>query len=299
MGKIIKSTTIHKLDNFNLVPDAAREQQKNLKYSFTEFDKNGNVLMEIKYNAEGNAEEKYMNTFDEKGRLIEEIYYLTEDEIAEHKTYEYDDEGKVWRAFKHYVDGSEDVTDYKYDDEGKVIEKVTTDSDGEMEEKEVFSYKNGKLESRELFESGELTFRETFAFDESGNLIETSSYHEDDGTTRYTHAYNEKGILIKTLKYNDEDQLVAKSEYILTEAGKISELVEETRFGKSITKLVYDERGNAIEQIETNEKGEINSRAIRKYNENDDVVESSVDINFYGNQIDQHYTLKYEYTYFD
>ncbi len=298
MSKKIKSTTLYKLDNSGPASEST-EDQGGVKYSYTEFNQNGQITTEIKYNINGDAEEKYIYKFDGDGKLIEEISYLTDDEVAEHKTYEYNETGKILHAFKHYADGSKDITEYSYNAAGMVTEKITKDEDGEIEERELLVYKDGNLETRELFESGKQTLKETFRFDEKGNLIENTSDSVDEGKTRFVHNYNEDGILEKTLNYNDKNELVGKTVYELNDAGKIVQLNEENPFEKSETKLVYDEHGNAVEQIETNALGEVNNHIIRAYNEYNDVVESKVNVNFHGARIDQDYILKYEYVYYD
>lgn len=50
-------------------------KSKTLKDSYTGFDKNGNVLSEIKYNADGSIRKKTMNKYDEEGNKTEEAEY--------------------------------------------------------------------------------------------------------------------------------------------------------------------------------------------------------------------------------
>ncbi len=63
--KKIKSITLVKYDY--VIEDVVAEEieLKSAKYSYTEFDDKGNVLLEIRYNKNGGVEEKYENKFNE------------------------------------------------------------------------------------------------------------------------------------------------------------------------------------------------------------------------------------------
>ena len=268
------------------------------KYSTTEYDENGNVVLELKFNPDHELEDKYVYKYNGKGILIEERHYLSYKEVAEHKTYELDAKGKIQKAYKHYNDGSKDTINYTYDTDGNLIEKITIDSYDEVEAKAIFEYEHQKLVKQESFEYDDLIAKNTFVYDPDGNLTEESSWTEDDNTRR-SHSYDINGNLEKVLFYDKKDELVAKTTYSYNEESKIVGVKEETPYGNSSTVITYDEKGNATEQIEKNEQGEINNSAIRKFNDNNDVVETEVFIEMHGKGVNQQYTLKYEYGYYD
>lgn len=296
--KKIKSTTLVKYD-YVIEDVVAKEIEiKGAKYSYTEFDDKGNVLLEIRYNKSGGVEEKYENKYNDLGQLVEEIIYLSDDEIAQHKTFEYNEQGSIAIAHKHYQDGSKDTVTYHYEN-GQLIEKITTDSDEEVEAKEEFIYKESKLASRKVYEYDELVWDESLDYDESGNLVEQTKWTKDDQDSKYYNHFNEKGNLVKTITSNIKDELLAKSEYFYDDEGLLEKIVEESIYGKNITTLAYDEHKNSIKQVETNQQGEINNEAERKYNENNDVLESEVYVNFHGMGVNQHYILKYDYEYYE
>jgi len=299
MNKKIKSITLFKYDFINQKRSGEESDEKGNKFSYTELDEKGNLLVEIKYNPQGEVEEKYLYTFDNQGNLTEEISYLSDDEIAEHKTYEYEPEGKLMKAFKHYADGSKDIILYDYDIHGNLSSKTTTDSENEIEAKEILEWENKSLVKKEVYEFDELVSKETNAFDEKGNRIENSKWTPDEGTTRSEYFYNDKGDLFKQLIYNKDDKLVAKTIYSYNEHGKVVEMNDESIRSKSNTTILYDEKGNATDQTEVNENGEVNNRAIRKYNDRNEVVETSVIIDLHGKGLNQEYLLHYEYEYFE
>ncbi len=294
----IKSSTLYKHDYVAENIKAEEPEVKGSKYSHSEFDKNGNMILEIKYDSSGKIEDKYENKYDEKGNLIEEISYLDKNEIAEHKTYERDEKGKIIKSFVHYQDGTKDTIEYKYDAMQNLTEKITVDSYGEIEAKETAKYKDGKLILKEKYEYNELMKKETFELDNSGNITEHNVWSVEEKNVTFRNTFDEKGNLLEQRQYDKKEKLTGKAGYTYNDNGKLIIITEETPYGQNTTKITYNERGNAIEQIETNKEDEVNNSVGRKFNESNNVIETKVFINFHGQGINQQYVLKYEYKYF-
>ena len=296
MGHKIKSTTLFKYDLVLKSAQAEELNWKKHKHSYIEFDENQNIVCEIKYNEDGEVDEKNINKFDEKANLIEEMSYLSEEEIAEHKTYERDEKGSVIKIFKHYQDGEKDTINFIRDDAGKIIEKITIDSYNEEEAREIIEYDNDKVVSRKEYEYDELVMEEHFVYNDKGTLSEHTKWSHEDENSKFKNVYNEEGQIYQALKYNLQDKLISKAEYIY-QGDNLVEIIEESPYGKSITRIEYDEKGNPVKQTEENGAGKINNRAIRTFNEHNDVAETEVFIDFHGKGINQHYKIKYEYEY--
>jgi antitoxin component YwqK of YwqJK toxin-antitoxin module len=294
MSKKIKTVKIFRKE----LNDFESNDKRGYLQNFTENDINGNVIREISYLPDGEIEEKYVNIYDEKGNLIEEINYFSEDEIAERKTYERDQNGRVTEAFIHYQDGTKDRIVHEYDQNGNLTRRATIDEDGETESEEIFEFSNGKLTAKEIREFGEVVHREEFELNEAGKVaLQTITEGEDDGTT--VNSFDENGNLVKHLRYNENDKLVVKAVYTFDEKGNLTGIVEETPYEKNISALEYDNNGNLISQIQTNKFDETNHTIKRKYNEQNDIIESTVFINMHGQDVDSEYTLFYEYEYFE
>lgn len=296
MGKKIKSSTLYKHD---LVLKNANDDEldwKKNKYGYTEYDDNQNIVCDIKYNEDGEVDEKNINKFDEKGNLIEELSYLSEDDIAEHKTYERDEKGNVVHIFKHYQDGEKDTIKFIRNDAGKIIEKITIDSYNEEEAREIIEYKDDKIISRKEYEYDEIVLDEGFKYGEEGKIIEHTKWTNEDEESKYVNLYNEDGNIEQALKYDLKDKIISKAEYKY-EGNNLIEIIEESKYGKNITRIEHDEKGNAIKQIEENGTGKINNKATRKFNEHNDVIETEVFIDLHGKGVNQNYVLKYEYEY--
>ena len=299
MKKKIKSTTIQRINTPATGSAALSKAAKGYTYSHSTYTADEQLLTETRFNEEGEVEEKYENKYDEEGRLIEELTYLEGEEVAAHKTYERDDKGQVIKAFKHYQDGEKDTIHYKRDNEGRLIEKATIDSYDEEEAREVIEYEKDKVSRRRIFEYDELMLDESYEYDQEGNMVEHTKWTIEEEDAKFINTFDASGKMIKALKQDlKKGKLLSRIEYHY-DGERLTKVSEEHPYGTNITTLIYDEKGNPVEQVEVDQHGEINNKALRRYNENDDVVESEVFINFHGRGIDQHYLLTYTHEYHD
>ena len=299
MSKKIKSITLFKNDLISHRHSPEDSDSRGYKYSYSEMDESGHLLLEVKFNDAGELEEKDVYTFDNEGKLKEDISYLSDEEIAEHKTYEYDSQGLLLQVFKHYADGSKDRIQYEYDGNGNLSAKTTIDSEDEVEAKEIYEWENKNLIRKEVYEFDELKLKEINTYDAHGNRTEVSKWSTEDGNSRTEIFFNDQNDVVKTLEYNNDNKLVSRTIYTYDEKARLVNAEHESVRSKNTTAILYDERGNAIEQTETDASGEINNRAVRKFNEANEVVETSVFIDLHGKGLNQEYLLHYEYEYFE
>ena len=300
MAKKTKSVTMFRSDAIFLNGPENDPEFSTYKHNETTYDEFGNITSEIRYAPDGTETDKQIFKYDEKGQLIEEINYLDTGEIAEHMTYERNENKQVVKAFKHYLDGSTDTIVYKRDENGNVIEKLTLDSEDEVEAKEIMVYENNRLINHKFYEFNELVMEESFIYDDKGNIISQYKWEaEENEKIRFDNFYNDNGDLIKSLKFNNEEKLVERYIYERNKNSLPVSIEEESSQGKIITRIEYDDKGNAIKQTETDENGNINNQIIRKYDSNSLLTESEVYINIRLRAITQEYTLKYEYAFFD
>lgn len=298
MKKKIKSNTLYRISTLVKGPGGEETETRRYKYSYSEYTEDGQMLVDIRYNEDGEVEEKYVNKYDSSGRLSEELTYLTEDEIAEHKSYERDEKGQIFRAFKHYQDGEKDTIHYTRDEAGNLVEKVTIDSYNEEEARETIEYKENKITHRSVFEYDELTLEESFTYDPDGNMSGHTKWSTEDEDSRFVSEFDTSGNLVRAMRYSMKDELLSRVVYTY-EGNLLTLIVDESTTGKNTTTLKYDAKGNLTEQVEVNKNGQINNQANRKYNENGEVSESEVFINYHGRGVNQHYVLEYAYEYYD
>jgi hypothetical protein len=297
MAKKIRTATIKRHNYFHSEQGEELSTEEKL-VSYTEFNEKGNIIKEIKYNGNGEVEEKYAIVYDANDNLAEEVFFIDDNEIAEQNKYIRDDQGKVLKVLKHYIDGAQDTAIYQHDRDGRVVEITVTDPDGETESREVFVYNHDRMVLKELFEYDEPVLKETFAYDDKGNLVENTRLEKDKKLVRYLNEYNDKGKLIKSLTFNEKDKLIEKTSYHLDDLDRVTRIAFENPFESTTTSIEYDVIGNAVSQTETGPGERINHKVIRTFNENNDLVSSEVYIDHHGRTINEHYMYEYFYEYF-
>lgn len=295
----IKTITTLKFDYMQTGVGQNFENVKPVKSAYAEYDEQGHVVMEISYKPNGEIEQKCVNTYNDKNRLVEELLYNEDGELDERKTYEYDENGKAVRELLYYVDGSFDTTSFIYDEFGNVIEKTTIDPDNKLESKRVSTYNKENLASEVSTDAEGNVLNEVHVkYDERGNETEIERYtSEDDKTSRTEFDYNEEGKKSEARIYAN-DKLVSKQVYETNEKDQLVKIEEEELYHKSVTIISYDENGNMVEQLETNENGELNNRINRKFNENNLLEEVHVTIDRHGYGLNQNYMIQYTYEYY-
>jgi hypothetical protein len=293
----IKATTVYRINL--LGPEKPEDKDtKRIPHTVSEFDKNGQLVQEVRYTEDGEIDEKNVNVYDESGKLKESMTYLDEEAPAEHKSYERDEEGQVIKAFKHYQDGEKDTIHYNRDAQGRVTEKITIDSFNEEEARETIEYEGENIAHRVITEYDEKTLDESFEYDEKGKLAKHTKWTINEEDATYASTFNEDGNLMQVMKYNEKGKLLSRVVYHY-EAKRPVKIVEETPYGTNTSHIKYDEKGNPAEQFEENDAGEMNHKVLKKFNDQGDVIESEILIRRHGNGPDQHYKLYYEYQYYE
>ncbi|MCK9422996.1 MAG: hypothetical protein M0Q38_10385 [Bacteroidales bacterium] len=193
MSKKIKSVTITQNDFIiRNVTDEELDIRGHLS-QFTEYDSNGFVLKEIKYDRMGIFEDMHLYTYDDKGFLITESYFQEEHEEAEKTIFEHDGSGLLTKSSKQYLDGSVDTTTYYYDENKRLVKKVTTPDDDEPEEVE-------------LFEVEEPDTAEAIP-DEDDNNVQLTRNEKGQVILEEVHSADQELLTRVERKYDTEDNL--------------------------------------------------------------------------------------------
>jgi len=297
----IKTITTYRLDYMQAKAGSDFSDVEPVISSYNEFDATGHTLIEITYLANGAVEQRCEYKYNDKGLVIEEILINADGDVDEKKAYEYNEKDVLIKGFLIYQDESFDTTEYHYDESGKLIEKVTIDPDGEPESRKEINYENDLVTREAYFDAeGNLLEENKYTYDEKGNETEVSRYHAGDGKTiRNEYVYNEEGKRTESYTYNTANEIVAKNLYKEDEKGQLVEIIEQDQFHKNTTVLAYDDKGNMIEQTETNQAGELSSRILRKFNSNNNLEEVAVTIDRHGAGLNQNYMIHYDYEYFE
>lgn len=235
----------------------------------TEFDGNGNTIRSTNYDENGKPSWSYGYEYDEDGKKIKETSYKEDGSISMIYRYEYDEKGNLTKEAR--CDETETLRAYdvyEYDENGYVLKMTQYSaggvktgyteyfenttyankyagrrrtesyfSDGSLSY--IYEYnKNGETTKSENYRNGKLWSAEENEYDESGNLIKSSSYDADRKFTSYSvYGYNESGKRIKISKYDG--------------SGTLTEYTEIKRDGKYVlSETVYDADGNKTEYTE-------------------------------------------------
>lgn len=245
-----------------------------------EYDEDGKKIKETSYKEDGSISMIYRYEYDEKGNLTKEARYDETETLRAYEVYEYDENGYVLKNTRYSASGVKTgYTEYfenttyanKYAEERR---SESYDSDGNLSS--VYEYnKNGETTKSENYRNGKLWSAEENEYDESGNLIKSSSYDADRKFTSYSvYGYNESGKRIKISKYDGSGTLTEYTEikrdgeYILSETvydgdgskTKYTEYLENTSdYNTYSRKKRYEEykNGKLAELEEYNEDGRI------------------------------------------
>ncbi|MFC2106726.1 hypothetical protein ACFLRY_00175 [Bacteroidota bacterium] len=299
MSKKVKSLIIRKFDYIVDEKGNAEIEEEGIVHSQTNYDEEGRILEELKFDGLGGIQEHYKKEYLQDGRIFKEISFDENDDILEEFEYSYED-GKLNQITISYQDGSVDTENYIYDNDGKLLEKNLVTDEGDIESKSLFVYVDDKLvEEKSFGEEGELIMEKKMKYNEKGLLIDEQFSNAEEGEGfRIINIYDEKGNLVGVKRYDGEDQLAEIVSYKLDEKNRIISTAEESLQGAKNTQMQYDENDNMIFQEESDAHGNINHTVERTFNEDGNVARVDAFVNLRGMGPDQRYLLRYEYELF-
>lgn len=268
-------------------------------YSKTTYDEEGRTLSELKYEADGSIEQHYGYAYNEQGERIAERSWDESGNLIEDIEFDLDTDGKVQQAYKNYLDGSRDTISYTYDDRGNLLGKEVVTDEDELEMAETFAYEDDREVLHEMKdENDELVLRKETAYDEKGRVVEERTWSAETGSTlRTLTEYDDKGEISGVSSYNEDGEMLLRVSY-KREGERITGVTEHSPDKKSVTTIEYDEKDNPVLQEEHNDRRELVSRIMRKFDDEGNVLESEVIIDSHGQGRNQHYILKYEYEFY-
>jgi hypothetical protein len=255
---------------------------------------NGIETERLNYSSEGELEDHVIIEV-ENGLPVKETLKI-EDEISEFVERVFDDKGRIVSETNTYQEGGSDITTYIYEGE-KLIHKVTTDSDGEEGEKEIWEYSDNILikETKvDLF--GETVYEREYEYDEEGHIESMTeiSYH-NELPEKTVLIYDKEGRLNIEKRYDGMGKLVSRTIIEFDENGRPNHYEEENVRGKKITLLGYDDSGNNILQEERDQNDELLSSIKREFDNEGRQLQAEVVIQPSLYQPGHHYKLIYLY----
>ena len=202
-------------------------------YAYT-YDENGNELTTVCTDGDGNVQYSSTNTYTSAGLL--ETSTTNWGDGSSWYTYTYDDQGnklsersgsgeEIWADVTYNniyeagklveVQANQDGRlrwSERYDADGNLIAEYSFDDDGEAFSYTVYTYENGKLKLRVIYNEEDESFREEYTYNADGQLTEVRSFDEGElhGSEAYTY---ENGSLVNVKLYDHEE---LEGEYTLS-----------------------------------------------------------------------------------
>lgn len=261
------------------------------------FDANEKLTEDVKFDHFGNEIGKMVYSYNEDSHLIAEETFDEFGNLEEKQTFKRDEKGKLLQSFIHYLDESVDMVDYAYNENGRLIRKTVTNDDGEIESEDRFEYEADRLVLEVSVEQGETIKKHEFSYSDTDKPTEAKIRNQDE-TYRLVNDYDEHGNLVKTLKYDADDNLVEKHQMRYDAENQLVEKTEEDQMKKNTISFVYDDKGLAVGQTETNSGGAMNHQVERDYDEDGRVQEIRATLFGPGQIPERKYLLVYVYEYF-
>jgi len=257
--------------------------------SYSEFGPKGELLVSIDYMGEDEIESKSVFEYTPEGRIAKEIRYMDEDEIAETHIFERDENGRIQQISIGYADQSSSFKKYSFSADELEIEIVTTDDEGELEEREFKKVdKKGNILEHVLWGAeGELKEKYENEFNEADLLVRRLEYDpKGELKVEYKYTYAEDGLLMRRTGFSKKGSIINDLLYQYDEKGRQLEVFMKNSF---LTKYIYDDENHTKVEETYNQSGMLDSRIVSTFDEEGHVLtEEKV-----------HHTLRYEYEFYE
>jgi len=186
------------------------------------------------------TKQKFVSDYDQRGNLVRKVGYGPDGSTRVQESYSYDDKDNLVEAV---VNGKKRTYSYKFDDNGQVIEARQFDAEGKLKE---------RIELRH---------------DGSGNVIEESRYGPDGKQLeRQLHTYQDGNAVRQTMIYGPDGNLTSRIAYDYAGDRLARKSIYDPN-GNLLRRNVYkrDPKGLVIEDLRTNDKGEVVDRTTSEY----------------------------------
>jgi hypothetical protein len=185
--------------------------------------------------------------------------------------------------------GPQKLNDQKEQIRKHNIKKVTSMAGISTKQKFVSDYdRRGNLVRKVGYHSnGDQFLEETYQYDDKDNVIESVI---DGKKQTYAYKYNSEGKTLEASRFDSAGTLERRTEYILDDAGRVSESLSYSGTGELQAKYVSkrDARGNVIEY---SKHGSLLEKRVHRYQRNDTLMLTSI----YGPNGELTSRITYEY----
>jgi hypothetical protein len=283
--KSIKKFSYQAVFNFGEIIKGNRLESIPGDNMFKRYNENGELVKEGYFTRLSNFESPELFRIceqNEQGQIILDASYLGNQLLdIDPQTIiknSYNKQGKLIESFTYKIDKSNSNDDWlaTLDDEGNVTPPTRRDlADLILKQKTVNKYDNNKLiESKEYDEAGNLTYKETWAYNSKGHQIERIEYEtEEEIDTKYVYIYDDgkfdgKIRLLEIREYNSKNTPKGKTLFIYDKRGRRNEVkgYNEKDILVDLNLYKYNEYGSSQEVHYLDSDGNLDYKMIYKYN---------------------------------
>lgn len=237
---------------------------------YAEYNDNGQILKESRYEPDGTLNTLTINTYNDQNELMQAEQYDQDDILLQKTVNKYDEEHRLVAQANYYGDASDEyITKYFYDAENQLVNQaVFLNGKLDFVEKAI-EYQDGHpVKVTENDDYGQTLYVHHYEYDEKGQV---SVYTRDEVQSKdrrtYEFTYDENGNRVKDLIYNFDMKLIAKVLRTFDEEGHQIEIVEEDL--DSYRRIVMQYEGDlVVKNMMYNKEGEITGWAEYEYDEN-------------------------------
>lgn len=263
----MKSLKITKKEYQRVGYDAQDIEPVEYTEGYAEYDDNGHILREERYEPNGTLNTLTVNTYNENGELVQTEQYDQDDILLQKTVNKYDENQRLASQSNYYGDASEEyVTKYYYDAEGNVVkQEVYVDGNLDYVEKTA-TFVNGRPDTvTENDDYGNAMYVHHYQYDEKGQVtvyVRDEVQNKDRRTYEFT--YNDNGDRVKDLIYDYDMKLIAKVIRTFDEQNRQTEVVEEDLDSYRRITMEYDE-DRVVKNTMFDKNGEITGWAEYEY----------------------------------
>ncbi len=179
-----------------------------------EYDEDGNKIMAVSYDENGNVTGKTEYQYDEDGNNIMAVSYDENGNVTGKTEYQYDKKGNMIRLV-NYKDGRVIIDNkYEYDKNGNMTYWGDYDLDGNVNEERKYEYeydKYGNIKIQKVY-YGDTKYRYEYEYDKNGIKTLKTCYNEN-GKIESKYEFNEYEQIVQQIEYNENGEFMHRIEY--------------------------------------------------------------------------------------
>ncbi len=134
--------------------------------------------------------------------------------------------------------------------------------------------RNGNVIKEEYYRRGDINQELSYKYNQNQDKTEYVNYsvEEDEVRFKQTIDYNSQGKKVRERRFNGSEHRVIDYKY--NSAGKLSNIIKKDRKGNLVQKRVFSYEGNTAKIRVLNNKDQLISRIVNKYDDNGNLIEN-------------------------